>query len=105
MIGDSHENVIEWLTGEDMIAVTAHQKGLVSKIEKYALSDEKVTILARNADGSIFARLPLNYLKLSPKRRDNLTEEYKKELAERMEKVRRCKDDKSKLEEKQDQPH
>lgn len=83
-----NENVIEWLTGEDTIAVTVSQKKFVNKIKRFALTDENVVILAENPDGSIFAHLPLSYLKLSPKRKDNISAERKAELAERMRKMR-----------------
>lgn len=83
-----NENVIEWLAGEDTIAVTVSQKKFVNKIKRFALTDENVVILAENPDGSIFAHLPLSYLKLSPKRKDNISAERKAELAERMRKMR-----------------
>lgn len=87
-MAEFNENVIEWLTGEDTIAVTVSQKKFVNKIKRFALTDENVVILAENPDGSIFAHLPLSYLKLSPKRKDNISAERKAELAERMRKMR-----------------
>ena len=87
-----NENVIEWLTGEDTIAVTVSQKKFVNKIKRFALTDENVVILAENSDGSIFVHLPISYLKLSPKRKDNISAERKAELAERMRKMREVDD-------------
>ena len=78
------ENVIEWIDGEDTIAVTLYQKRFVNKVKRLALLYDNVVILAENKDGSIFAHLPLEMLKLSPKRKDNLSVEQKSELAERM---------------------
>lgn len=83
-----NENVIEWLDDEDTISVTFHQKRFVNKIERLAKTDVNVTILARNRDKSIFAHLPISYLKLSPKRKDNISVERKAELAERMKTIR-----------------
>lgn len=83
-----NENVIEWLDDEDTISVTFHQKRFVNKIKRLANIDENVTILAENSDNSIFAHLPISYLKLSPKRKDNISVERKAELAERMKTIR-----------------
>lgn len=83
-----NENVIEWLDDEDTISVTFHQKRFVNKIKRLANIDKNVTILAENPDNSIFAHLPISYLKLTPKRKDNLSVEKKAELAERMKTIR-----------------
>lgn len=83
-----NENVIEWLDDEETISVTFHQKRFVNKIKRLANIDENVTILAENEDKSIFAHLPISYLKLSPKRKDNISVERKAELAERMKTIR-----------------
>lgn len=83
-----NENVIEWLDDEDTISVTFHQKRFVNKIKRLANIDVNVTILAENSDNSIFAHLPISYLKLSPKRKDNISVERKAELAERMKTIR-----------------
>lgn len=90
-MSEFNENVIEWLTGEDTISVTVSQKKWVNKIKRFAETDENVEIFGENSDGSIFAHLPLNYLKLSPKRRDNITAERKAELVEQLRKMREAK--------------
>lgn len=82
------ENVIEWLNGSDYIGVTLSQKKWINKVETMARQDENVRILARNADGSIFAHLPISYLKLSKKRRVQLSNEEREAMAERMRKMR-----------------
>lgn len=82
------ENVIEWLNGSDYIGVTLSQKKWINKVELFATQDENVRILARNADGSIFAHLPISYLKLSKKRRVQLSNEEREAMAERMRKMR-----------------
>lgn len=86
------ENVIEWITGDETISVTVSQKKFVNRIKRFALTDENVVILAENNDGSVFAHLPISYLKLSPKRKDNISAERKAELAERMRKMREVSD-------------
>lgn len=75
-----HENVIKWLDGEDTISVTLHQKKYVNKVRRLAESDERIEILAENKDGSIFAHLPIEVLKLEKKRRNEIGEERKAEL-------------------------
>ena len=90
-MAELNENAIEWITGDDTIAVTVSQKKWANKIKRFAVSDKNVVILAENSDGSIFAHLPLNYLKLSPKRKDNITAERKAELAEHMRRIREVK--------------
>lgn len=83
------ENVIEWITGDETISVTVSQKKFVNRIKRFALTDENVVILAENNDGSVFAHLPISYLKLSPKRTVNQTVQEKSEWAEKMRKSRR----------------
>lgn len=87
-MADMNENVIEWLDGEDVIAVTLHQKRFVNKVKKFAEKDKNVVILAENPDGSIFAHLPISYLKLYPKTTRELGVEEKAELVERMRQLR-----------------
>ena len=87
-MADMNENVIEWLDGEDVIAVTLHQKRFVNKVKRFAEKDINVVILAENKDGSIFAHLPIYYLKLYPKTTAVLSEEEKSERAERLRQAR-----------------
>ena len=90
-MAELNENVIEWFDGDDTIAVTLHQKRFVNRVRKLAEQSENVVILAENPDGSIFAHLPLNYLKLSPKAKNNITVERKAELVEQVRKAREAK--------------
>lgn len=87
-MADMNENVIEWLDGEDVIAVTLHQKRFVNQVRNLAKQDKNVEILAQNSDGSIFAHLPISYLKLRRNRTVNQTAEEKSEWAERMRQLR-----------------
>ena len=76
-----NENVIEWLTNDDHIAVTFTQKKYVNKIKKYAKEDDRI-YLVENEDGSVFARLPIRYLKINKPR--TMTEEQKEAARERL---------------------
>lgn len=87
-MADMNENVIEWLDGEDVIAVTLHQKRFVNQVRNLAKQDKNVEILAENSDGSIFAHLPISCLKLRRNRTVNQTAEEKSEWAERMRQLR-----------------
>lgn len=87
------ENVIEWLDGDNTISVTLYQKRLVNKVRRLANTDNRVQILAENNDGSIFAHLPLEMLKLTQKHKSNITDERREELAERMRNMPRSKND------------
>lgn len=49
--------------------------------EKYP---QECEILHRNDDGSIFAHVPLSWIKIGPPRKVELTDERKKELAARL---------------------
>jgi adenylate kinase family enzyme len=82
-----NENVIEWLTGSDTVLVTFSQKKYVNKIKKLAETREDVVIETENKDGSILARLPLKYIKITPPR--VMTEEQRNQVRERLEKYRR----------------
>ena len=86
---ENNENVIEWLTGQDEIAVTFTQQKYITKVRKlHAQSSELVPILVENKDGSIFAHLKIECLNLAPKRKVNMSEERKAELRERLAKMR-----------------
>lgn len=82
-----NENVIEWLTGSDTVLVTLSQKKYVNKIKKLAETREDVVIESENKDGSILAKLPLKFIRITPTRQ--LTEEQRIQARERLEKYRR----------------
>lgn len=84
-----NENVIEWLTGQDTIAVTFSQLKWVNRIKRLAENPtNNITILRENPDGSIFAHLPISCLKISPKINKHISESEKKILINRMAKAR-----------------
>lgn len=81
--GEQGENVIEWLKDSKMATVTLTQRRYITRIRQYAESRPgECSILAENADGSICARVPVSWVKISlPK---NYTEEQKKEMQKRL---------------------
>ena len=82
-----NENVIEWLSGSDTVLVTFSQKKYVNKVKKLAETREDVVIESENKDGSILAKLPLKFIRITPTRQ--LTEEQRIQARERLEKYRR----------------
>lgn len=77
-----HENNIEWLSGEELVTMTFTQRKFINKIEKYAeLYPNDVLIVVRNKDGSIVAKMPLSYLRITKPR--EYTEEERQLAAER----------------------
>ena len=88
MAGDIRENVIEWITGENVICLTVTQPRYITKIKKlvehYNQHNDKRADCLVNQDGSVLAHLPLECLKLSPKRYVEYSEEWKAAARERL---------------------
>lgn len=84
-----NENVIEWLTRQDVATITLSQQKYITKIERMAKSHPNdVEITARNKDGSIVAHVPLSFIKISPKKKVEMSDERKEQLAETLRKAR-----------------
>lgn len=85
-----NENVIEWLRGDKVAAVTAPSssklKGMITRLN--ARYPDEVEILAVNQDGSIFAHVPVEYVVIRKPKQMNYTDEQRAELSERMKKMR-----------------
>lgn len=84
-MAELRENVIEWINGQDTIAVTLSQGRYISKVKKLAQQHpNQVKILSENDDGSIFAHLPLRALKLNLSAKRELSEEERKKIGVRL---------------------
>lgn len=84
-MAELRENVIEWLNGQDTIAVTLSQGRYISKVKKLAKRHpDQVKILAENEDGSIFAHLPIRALKLNLSAKRELSEEERRKIGARL---------------------
>lgn len=83
MAENCNECSIAWIRGGEYAEVSAHNgskmKGRVLKLAEQ--HPEDVKILVTNKDGSIFAHVPVKYVKLRAPR--ILTEEQRVELVER----------------------
>ena len=82
----SDDNCIEWFTGAKKVGVTFSQRKWITKLKKYAKDyPDDVNVLAENEDGSIYAHVPLSWVKLSPpKKGREFTEEERAQAAERL---------------------
>ena len=83
----NNENCIEFLNNQHSIIVSFCMPKWINKIKK--LKEEhpdEVKIIAENADGSICAKLPIKYLKISAPRK--VSEEQRQAASERFRKLR-----------------
>ena len=65
----NRENVIEWLRDEETATVTFTQGRMKKRIMKLAEErPDEVFVTAINADGSMCARIPTRWIKVSPPR-------------------------------------
>lgn len=78
-----NEFAIEWVKGGNYAGVTAPSgTALKSKLKHFNEENpEEVKIIAENEDGSIFAHIPVNYIKISPPRK--ISDEQKEAASKR----------------------
>lgn len=83
-----NENVIEWLTGDNRASVTfpagKFARRIIALHDKYP--DEIDLVL--NKDNSVWAKIPLEYVTIRKPKTVNLTDEQRKERAEKMKQIR-----------------
>lgn len=78
-----NEFAIDWIRGAEYASVTA-PSGSALKSRLYKLAEKHpsdVQILAENKDGSIFAHIPVSYVKISPPKQ--MSEEQRAAASER----------------------
>ena len=83
----SNENNIEFLTGQRKVTFTFTARKYINRIKKYKESHPDDVDFFENSDGSICGHVPLKWLKISPPRKVELTDEQKAERTERMRKL------------------
>lgn len=78
-----NEFAIEWVRGSGYAGVTVPSRtALKSKLLRLAdKNPDDVKIIKENDDGSLFAHVPVNYIKISPPRQ--VSEEQKEAARER----------------------
>ena len=78
------ETVFEHEHGAQHFTVTCAEQWSCTRIRNlHKQYPEEVEIIAENPDGSILARVPMKWVRVSPPRKMNLTDEYRAELTER----------------------
>lgn len=82
----SGESAIEWLRGDKMVTATFPSGTReCNRVKKYAEEyPDEVAIAAENPDGSIVARFPKKYLRITRPAVRELTEEERAAAAERL---------------------
>lgn len=81
------ENVIEFMLDEKTATVTFTQGRYITRIKNLAKEKpDECKITYTNRDGSIVAHIPVSWIRINPTM--ELSEERKKELSERMRKLR-----------------
>ena len=91
---NNNENCIEFLSGERSAVVSFTNKKHINRIKKlYEERKDDFKYFHENTDGSICAKLPLKWIKISPTKRNSriYTEEEKIKNAERLKNSRRNK--------------
>ena len=88
------ENVLEFISGTRTATVTFTNQKHINRIKKlYEERKDDFKYFHENTDGSICAKLPLKWIKISPTKRNSriYTEEEKRKIAERLKNSRRNK--------------
>lgn len=81
------ENCIEWENGQKDITVSFCGQKWINKVKNLSEKrPDEVKMVAENKDGSICAKLPITYLKLSPPRQ--VSEEQRLAASERLKQYR-----------------
>lgn len=89
MSKSERENAIDWFNREQTIHFCLSQLKMKNQLKKLIESgDTNIKITHENDDGSIVGTMPLNYLKISPPHKRNLSDDQRKAVAERFRKAR-----------------
>lgn len=85
------ETVFECTNGSDVATITSNEQKWINKINKLAAQrpdDVEIVYIPEDNYGYILVHVPKTWMKLSPPRAVNYTEEQKVAAAERMRKAR-----------------
>lgn len=81
------ENCIEWIKDQKQATLSLSQRRTISRVKKLAEKyPEECQIVAENKDGSVYAHIPVSWIKINPSMK--LTEEQRTKRAEVMNKNR-----------------
>ena len=87
-MSEFNENVVEFISGHKKLSFTFSSRRFINRIKKYKEKYPDDVDLIENSDGSIFGHLPITWIKISPPRKVNLTDEQRRERAERLRNAR-----------------
>lgn len=77
------ENVIEWVKDEKRATLSLSQRRTISRVKQLAEQyPEQCQVLAENKDGSLYAHVPVSWIRINPGM--ELTEEQREKKAETM---------------------
>ena len=83
---NNNENCVEFLNNQKTMTVSFCSQKWITKIKKLSQSNpDDVEIIAENKDGSICAKLPIKYLKISAPRK--VSDEQRQKASERFKKL------------------
>ena len=83
----NNENCVEFLNNQHTITVSFCMQKWINKVKRLKEQHpDDVKILAENEDGSICAKLPIKYLKISAPKR--VSEEQRQAASERLKKMK-----------------
>lgn len=84
-MADNNENMIEFLRGQKTCTVTFTNQKHINRMKKlYEKYPECFERYKENEDGSLYARIPLKWLKISKPKEVIMTEEQRLAAAERL---------------------
>lgn len=82
------ENCIEWVKDGEWATLSLSQRRTISEVKKLAKShSEECQILAENKDGSLYARVPVDWIKIRAPRK--ISDKQRAILVEHMKNIRR----------------
>lgn len=83
------ETCYDHVRGENFMTLTAAEVWSISMVKRLQASHpDEVEIRHTNPDGSMVVRMPSSWMRIVPKKRDNLTPEQKQARRERMASMR-----------------
>ena len=89
MAGDCKETAWDHVSGDQSAMFFSSEKKYIKRIyDLMAEYPDDVEMVAENQDGSICVRIPIEWLRIRPKKKTNLTPEQKAAAAERLAKYR-----------------
>lgn len=85
MEAEIKETVYEHESGKDTFTITVAERWSISMVRKLREKHpEEVQIVAENSDGTLLARMPYSWMRITPKRKVNMSEEQRAAAAQRL---------------------